>query len=269
MARMTIEEMRAKRAEYARKWRARQQRPLKKRIRIYKPKPPRPPRPPRPKQSLEERRVKRAAYARLWRARQVRPLKRRIRIQRPETPRHLLTPEEREKARAMTRLYGRRWLAKMEATDPVRYAEYKKRQTEKEMARRRTNPQRRFAVALRTKVWVAIRRQQAGKKTENTVALTGCTILGVMAHLEKQFEPGMTWRTFGKGYGKWSVDHIRPLASWDLTDPAQQREAFHWSNLAPKWYMDNMAKGSLWNGRRWLHAGSRHTDHACVPAPEG
>lgn len=209
----------------------------------------------------EEKRERAAAYAREWRARQPK----RIKIQKPpkpaKIPKPARVPTDPQIVRARRRANSDRWLAKMKATDPLRYADYKKRQTEAQMNHRRTNPQRRFACALRTKVYVAIRRQQGGKKTANTVTLTGCTVLELMAHIEKQFEPGMTWEKFGRGDGRWSMDHIRPLASWDLTDPAQQREAFHWSNLAPRWSVDNLSKGSHWNGRRWLH-----TDHACVPA---
>jgi hypothetical protein len=60
-----------------------------------------------------------------------------------------------------------------------------------------------------------------------------------MAHLEAQFLPGMTW----ENQGKWHVDHIKPLASYDLTDPDEQKGAFHWLNLRPLWGLDNSAKG--------------------------
>lgn len=209
----------------------------------------------------EEKRERAAAYAREWRARQPKRVKIPKLPKPPKPPRPVRVPTDPEIVRARRMANSNRWLAKMEATDPVRYADYKKRRTEREMNYRRTNPQRKFACALRTKVYVAIHRQQGGKKTANTVTLTGCTVLELMKHIEKQFEPGMTWETFGRGEGKWSMDHVRPLASWDLTDPAQQLEAFHWSNLAPRWSVENLAKSSHWNGRRWLH-----TDHACVPA---
>lgn len=61
-----------------------------------------------------------------------------------------------------------------------------------------------------------------------------------MAHLEAQFAPGMTW----ENRGEWHVDHIRPLASFDLTDPEQLRTASHYTNLQPLWASDNLAKGA-------------------------
>jgi hypothetical protein len=62
------------------------------------------------------------------------------------------------------------------------------------------------------------------------------------AHLEAQFVPGMTWAN----HGAWHVDHIRPCASFNLEDPAEQRVCFHFSNLQPLWAQDNLAKGATW-----------------------
>lgn len=60
-----------------------------------------------------------------------------------------------------------------------------------------------------------------------------------MTHLEAKFSEGMTWQN----YGTWHIDHIRPLASFDLTDPAQVRLACHFTNLQPLWGADNIRKG--------------------------
>lgn len=57
-------------------------------------------------------------------------------------------------------------------------------------------------------------------------------------HLEKQFTDGMTW----ENYGEWHVDHIMPCASFDLSDPVQQRTCFRWTNLQPLWAADNIRK---------------------------
>ncbi len=81
-------------------------------------------------------------------------------------------------------------------------------------------------------------------KCSSTQKLTGCTIKELMAHLEAQFTDGMTWDNYGEG--GWAVDHIRPCASFDLTDPEQQRQCFHYSNLQPLWAADNIRKGAKW-----------------------
>jgi hypothetical protein len=73
-----------------------------------------------------------------------------------------------------------------------------------------------------------------------TRRLIGCDADTLCLILEAQFFPGMTWANYGT---VWHVDHIIPLAAYTLTDPEQQREAFHYSNLQPLWAHENMAKG--------------------------
>jgi hypothetical protein len=76
-------------------------------------------------------------------------------------------------------------------------------------------------------------------KPASTAVLTGCTVPELMAHLSSKFQPGMTW----DNYGKWHIDHKRPLAAFDLTDPAQLATACHYTNLQPLWASDNIRKG--------------------------
>lgn len=68
----------------------------------------------------------------------------------------------------------------------------------------------------------------------------GCSPAELISHLEGQFQPGMSW----ENRGEWHIDHIRPLASFDLSDPEQRLEACHYTNLQPLWAADNIAKGA-------------------------
>lgn len=81
-----------------------------------------------------------------------------------------------------------------------------------------------------------------GTKSQSSLALLGCTIAEARAHLEAQFQPGMNWNNYGK-HG-WHIDHIRPCARFDLTDPEQQRQCFHYTNLQPLWAAENISKGA-------------------------
>jgi hypothetical protein len=74
--------------------------------------------------------------------------------------------------------------------------------------------------------------------------LVGCSSNHLKTHLEAQWEPGMTWANYG--IHGWHIDHIRPCASFDLTDPEQQRECFHYTNLQPLWAAENIKKRDLW-----------------------
>ena len=62
-------------------------------------------------------------------------------------------------------------------------------------------------------------------------------------HLESQFKVGMTW----DNYGEWHIDHIKPLAAFDIKDPAQVAEASHYTNLQPLWAMENFTKSKKRN----------------------
>lgn len=68
----------------------------------------------------------------------------------------------------------------------------------------------------------------------------GCTPSELRAHIERQFSKGMTWAN----RHLWHIDHIVPLASFDLTDPEQLRAACHFTNLRPLWAEDNLRKGA-------------------------
>lgn len=84
---------------------------------------------------------------------------------------------------------------------------------------------------------MAIRKQQKGGSAIDDL---GCSISELKAHLEAQFQPGMTWENHGK-YG-WHIDHKKPLNSFDLTNLEQLREACHFSNLQPMWAKENYSK---------------------------
>ncbi|MFT4147058.1 MAG: hypothetical protein QM644_21680 [Mobilitalea sp.] len=102
---------------------------------------------------------------------------------------------------------------------------------------RKTSLQRQVAMRLRVRVNNALKGKSTGKVAK-TMELIGCTVPELMAHLKTQFTEGMTW----DNQGDWHIDHIRPCASFDLTNPAQQRQCFHWTNLQPLWASDNLAK---------------------------
>jgi hypothetical protein len=57
-------------------------------------------------------------------------------------------------------------------------------------------------------------------------------------HIESKWQRGMTW----ENYGEWVIDHILPLASFDLLDKEQRGQAFHFTNLAPRWARENLVK---------------------------
>ena len=80
-------------------------------------------------------------------------------------------------------------------------------------------------------------RQQSSKIA---VEFLGCSLDELKNHLEANFQNGMTW----ENYGKWHVDHIRPLSSFDLSSPEQLQQACSYVNLQPLWAKDNRSKSN-------------------------
>ena len=78
------------------------------------------------------------------------------------------------------------------------------------------------------------------KKSLKTIDLISCSYGFLRKHIESQFREGMCWN---KKYS-FHIDHILPLASFDLTDPKQLKAACHWTNLQPLYPEENMSKGS-------------------------
>lgn len=103
---------------------------------------------------------------------------------------------------------------------------------------RRLKPKRRIENAVRSGIVRGIRvGEKSGRKT---FALLGYSVAELMAHLEKQFQPGMTW----DNYGDWHIDHIVPLSlfNYETLDDIDFKRAWALSNLQPLWALDNLKK---------------------------
>jgi hypothetical protein len=103
-----------------------------------------------------------------------------------------------------------------------------------------TDPAFRLVKCMRATMTRAFKRLAAGRKKSCTEQLLGCTFEQLRLHIQSQFKPGMAWNNYG--YRGWHVDHIKPLASFDLFDPEQQKAAFSYKNLQPLWGKENMQK---------------------------
>lgn len=127
----------------------------------------------------------------------------------------------------------------------LRYRERDKaRRTERkdELAaymRNKRNSDPAFAIADRLRRRInQVLSGAGGNKAGRLVELSGCSTSELVSHLERQFSPGMSWGN----RRQWHIDHIVPCSAFDLTDPAQQRVAFHYTNLRPVWSHENLSK---------------------------
>lgn len=93
------------------------------------------------------------------------------------------------------------------------------------------------------------------KKPDKKINLIQCSAEELWAHLERQFESGMTWQNHGNyrfgGPMTWHIDHIVPITAFDLDDLEQQKRCNHWSNLRPLWAVDNISKGNKITEQRY------------------
>lgn len=93
------------------------------------------------------------------------------------------------------------------------------------------------------KIKMTLSRRMRGlikKNGTRTVDLIGCSTDDLKKYLESKFTDGMSWENYGRN--GWHIDHIKPCASFDLTDQEQQKKCFHYTNLQPLWEADNIRK---------------------------
>lgn len=85
------------------------------------------------------------------------------------------------------------------------------------------------------------------QKTGSAVHDLGCTLPELISYIEQQFTEGMSWDNWS--IDGWHLDHIKPLSSFDLTDPEQYKQAAHYTNLQPLWAHDNLSKGNRYSSQ--------------------
>ena len=69
----------------------------------------------------------------------------------------------------------------------------------------------------------------------------GCSSEEMIRWIESQFEPWMSWDNLGHGKDCWSIDHIRPLSSFQGTQE-QAMCAWNYRNLRPLDFLKNIGE---------------------------
>ena len=150
-------------------------------------------------------------------------------------------PDVKERARRQRR----EWRASRR--DDPEYIEKQREYSRQYWPKRMERPNSKIRHNLKNRVLLVLK---GITKSKPTLKLIGCSIPALKRHLEQQWQEGMSWGNYGHKGGDyincWHIDHIRPCASFDLSDPAQQRECFHYTNLQPLWATENRLKGDKW-----------------------
>lgn len=141
-----------------------------------------------------------------------------------------LATDECKAGRAARKLNKRIWNSEYKSRNPLKIAEYQRIKCQ-------TDIQFKLKARLRTRLGNAINGNQ---KKGSAVNDLGCTIGFLKSRIESLWKDGMSWENWSpKG---WHIDHIKPLANFDLTDYGQLKSACHYSNLQPLWWYENFEK---------------------------
>ena len=96
---------------------------------------------------------------------------------------------------------------------------------------------------LRRAISQRIHRKLKGCARGRIESFFGYPVEDLMLHLERQFSRGMSWANYG---AQWTIDHIIPLAAFDITEPGDAEFCAAWAlpNLRPLGKIANGRKGA-------------------------
>jgi hypothetical protein len=128
---------------------------------------------------------------------------------------------------------------------------------EYQKSKRKSDPSFRLRGIVSTRVGQALRAIGKSKNSKSTLNYLPYTMQDLKDHLEKQFEPWMTWDNHGthniKEYDennsatwKWNIDHIIPQSKLPYTSMEEDNFKQCWalSNLRPLLAKENIKKGA-------------------------
>lgn len=128
---------------------------------------------------------------------------------------------------------------KIRNENPTYMVEYRKIYQSTLAKRKRNNPNYAMLLCMR-EMLRRVRRLTGLKKARRTEEILGYGKQELVEHLEKLFEPGMSW----SNHGEWHIDHIIPVSVMikrGITDPKIINAL---DNLQPLWASDNRRKSA-------------------------
>ncbi len=120
----------------------------------------------------------------------------------------------------------------------------KEKRNKRRLQRRREDLKYRIDNVMRSNIYEALKCKKNGRHWED---LVGYTLNDLIEHLEKNFEPWMSWENYGKyeeSKKKWHIDHIKPMSLFKYEKPRDEDFKDCWSlgNLQPLGAVENMRK---------------------------
>ena len=162
-----------------------------------------------------------------------------------------------EKCRAWSRAYYKRHRDRI-MTSRRQYnkrPDVKRKRNMRDRKRRKIDPAFQLMDCIRRRINKALEKR-GGKGGVHTIELLGCTADEFWNYMQTTMTPDMRGHAFGKG--QLTIDHRRPLASFDMGDPEQRRMAFHYTNCQAMLASDNMSKGCAYDRETFGYVWKAH-----------
>lgn len=105
----------------------------------------------------------------------------------------------------------------------------------------------RLVRAMRSRFYSVLKQN----KDYSVFEICDYTVKELKNHIESLFKVGMSWENYGKT--GWVIDHIRPLASFDIMNKEEMATAWALENLQPLWANENSKKNSTYNNQRYFY----------------
>jgi hypothetical protein len=104
--------------------------------------------------------------------------------------------------------------------------EEKAKRNARNKKRRQIDPSFRISESLKVRIHEILKEY----KDETCNYLLGANKIFLKKWLEYQFDSNMSWNNFAT---YWHIDHVIPIAFFNITQKEEQRVCFHWTNLRP------------------------------------
>jgi len=165
-----------------------------------------------------------------------------------------------EQGRRKKKEYQHNWRA--DNKEPIKnyQREYRQTKQHKETRKRwRSQPHIRCMLAVSECVRQALKKQGA-KKDYKTFQMLPYSPQDLKEHIEKQFDEKMNWDNYGD---YWHIDHIIPQAAlpYESLEDKNFQKCWALENLQPLEAVENIRKGSLYEGERHTYTNNKETSN--------
>jgi hypothetical protein len=118
---------------------------------------------------------------------------------------------------------------------------YRKHKREYQKTRKANDPIYKLISNFRTAIYQVLKENNV-EKNGHYFEILKYSPDELISHLEKQFKDDMSW----DNYGKWHVDHIKPISSFDINEIGDNEfmECWKLDNLRPLWGEENIRKSN-------------------------